>query len=197
MPFATGSRWCSSSPARWSRRSAASPPAPCSSAPRPRCCCSTSCSASASRATRNATERTRRAATSTSTVAGRASDPIGRVLRSRWVTHPTKEGSTMTERTGATAPDGALRDLAEDPSSRKRFLRMMGGAGAASALAIFMAACGGDDDDNSSAGGTATTSTNSGAAMADDLEIVQYALTLEHLETDFYNAVIDAGVIKD
>ena len=33
--------------------------------------------------------------------------------------------------------------------------------------------------------------------MAGDLEIVQYALTLEHLETDFYNAVIDAGVIKD
>ncbi len=30
-----------------------------------------------------------------------------------------------------------------------------------------------------------------------DLAIVQYALTLEHLETDFYNAVIDAGVITD
>ena len=30
-----------------------------------------------------------------------------------------------------------------------------------------------------------------------DLEIVQYALTLEHLETDFYNAVIDSGVVKD
>jgi Ferritin-like domain len=29
-----------------------------------------------------------------------------------------------------------------------------------------------------------------------DLAIVQYALTLEHLETDFYNAVTDAGVIK-
>ena len=41
---------------------------------------------------------------------------------------------------------GALRELAEDPSSRKRFLRMMGGAGAASALAIFVAACGDDDD---------------------------------------------------
>ena len=46
----------------------------------------------------------------------------------------------MTEQTGA------LRELAEDPSSRKRFLSMVGGAGA-SAFAIFLAACGGDDDD--------------------------------------------------
>ena len=99
----------------------------------------------------------------------------------------------MTERTGATAPDGALRELAEDPSSRKRFLRMMGGAGAASAFAIFMAACGGDDDDSSAA---ATTKSEPKAA-AGDLAIVQYALTLEHLEIDFYNAVIDSGVVKD
>ena len=33
--------------------------------------------------------------------------------------------------------------------------------------------------------------------MKGDLEIVQYALTLEHLETDFYNAVIYSGVVKD
>ena len=75
---------------------------------------------------------------------------------------------------------------------------MVGGAGAAGALAIFMAACGGDDDsssNSSSSGGM--SSTNSGAAAKGDLVIVQYALTLEHLETDFYNAVIDAGVIKD
>ena len=94
----------------------------------------------------------------------------------------------------------ALRELADDPGSRKRFLRMMGGAGAASALAIVMAACGGDDDSSSASSGATTTSTsktNSDAAMKNDLAIVQYALTLEHLETDFYNAVIDAGVIKD
>ena len=99
----------------------------------------------------------------------------------------------MTERTGAAAPEGALRELAEDPSSRKRFLRMMGGAGAAGAFAIFMAACGGDDDDSAAT----STPQSKPMAMGGDLAIVQYALTLEHLETDFYNAVIDSGVVKD
>ena len=90
---------------------------------------------------------------------------------------------------------GALHELAEDQGDRKRFLRMMGGAGAASAFAIFVAACGDDDESSGSAGGT--TKTNAENAKQGDLEIVQYALTLEHLETDFYNAVIDAGVITD
>src|SRR3954452_2735653 len=105
------------------------------------------------------------------------------------MTQPAKEAAGPRE-------DSALRELADDPSSRKRFLRMVGGAGAASAFAIFMAACGGDDDSTSSAKG-GSTSTNAGLAAKDDLEIVQYALTLEHLETDFYDAVIEAGIIKD
>jgi rubrerythrin len=92
---------------------------------------------------------------------------------------------------------GALHELADDPGDRKRFLRMMGGAGAASALAIFAAACGGDDDETNSSGSEGMSSTKGESATKGDLEIVQYALTLEHLETDFYNAVIDAGVIKD
>ena len=88
-------------------------------------------------------------------------------------------------------PDAAMSELARDPSSRKRFFKMMGGTGAAAAFSIFLAACGGDDETEKSG------QSKSKKAGGQDLEIVQYALTLEHLETDFYNAVIDAGVIKD
>ena len=91
--------------------------------------------------------------------------------------------------------DSALRELAQDASSRKRFLRMMGGAGAAGAFAVFLAACGGDDADTATAGSTAGS--KAGKNARGDLAIVKYALTLEHIETDFYNAVLDSGVVKN
>jgi rubrerythrin len=105
------------------------------------------------------------------------------------MTHPATEAGQEASRSGA------LRELADDPSSRKRFFKMMGGAGAASAFAIFLAACGDDEEDEPS-GGSAQTQTERQMGGG-DLAIVQYALTLEHLETDFYNAVIDAGAISD
>lgn len=94
--------------------------------------------------------------------------------------------STVSDERGEAARP-AMQELAEDPSSRNRFLRMMGGAGAASAFAIFMAACGGDEEQSSA-------SSTKKPAAGGDLAIVQYALTLEHLETDFYNAVINSDV---
>ena len=59
-------------------------------------------------------------------------------------------------RTNAPDPEraGAMEELARDPSSRKRFLRMVGGAGAASAFAVFLAACNSDDDGGGGAGGS-------------------------------------------
>ena len=87
---------------------------------------------------------------------------------------------------------GALDELTNDPSSRKRFLGMVGGAGAAGALALFMAACG-DDDDDETAGETSKQQRGGGV----DLEIVNYALTLEYLEAAFYAEVIESGVVTD
>jgi rubrerythrin len=96
--------------------------------------------------------------------------------------------------------DTALRELADDPSSRKRFLKLLGSAGAVSTFGVLLAACGGDDDD--SAGSVATTDesasggTSSGGSAAGDLKIVNYALTLEYLEADFYAQVVEAKVLK-
>ncbi len=85
----------------------------------------------------------------------------------------------------------ALEELTQDASSRKRFLSMVGGAGATGALAMFMAACG-DDDEKDSAGTSGEKKKSSGGG---DLEIVNYALTLEYIEADFYAAVIKSGVV--
>jgi rubrerythrin len=90
--------------------------------------------------------------------------------------------------------DSALRELADDPSSRKRFFKMLGGAGAVSAATVFLAACGDDDDQAAAkppAAGEVMDNNNS------DLKVLNYALTLEFLEADFYRRVIASGMVKD
>lgn len=89
--------------------------------------------------------------------------------------------------------DSALRELADDPSSRKRFFKMVGGAGAVSAFGVFLAACGDDKKDKTSS----PSSTSSADDNKGDLAIVNYALTLEYLEAAFYKQVIASGQIKD
>jgi rubrerythrin len=91
--------------------------------------------------------------------------------------------------------DSALRELADDPSSRKRFFKMLGGAGAVGAATVLLAACGDDKKDSGSAPATGTTTPE--ADNAGDLKIVNYALTLEYLEATFYQEVLDSGAIKD
>jgi hypothetical protein len=103
---------------------------------------------------------------------------------------------------------GVVERLARDDVERKRFLKMAGktiGTGAAATgLAAFIAACGSSSSSSSST--TAATTTSSSAASttsaansgfgAGDLGIVNYALTLEYLENQFYDKVIASGLFK-
>ena len=89
--------------------------------------------------------------------------------------------------------DGAVLELARDDVERKKFLRMTGrtiGSGASAAgLAAFVAACGGSSSSKTTAAGT-----KGGSDPGGDLGIVNYALTLEYLEAQFYDKVIASGL---
>ena len=90
----------------------------------------------------------------------------------------------------------ALEELRRDESSRGAFLKMVGGAGAAGALGIFLAACG-DDEEEDKAAETGQDTAAKKDSKKTDAAIVNYALTLEYLEADFYQQVIASGEITD
>jgi hypothetical protein len=89
-------------------------------------------------------------------------------------------------------PAGIVERLVRDDVDRKRFLKMAGGAGAASFSAFVLAACGGSSKSVSTAAATASTSSTT-ASNSGDLAILNYALTLEYLETGFYEKVVGSG----
>ena len=95
--------------------------------------------------------------------------------------------------------EGALGRLVRDPVSRNRFLKMAGGAGAAGAFSAFLAACGGSSSTTTS---TMPTTAQGGASSVPasfgkgDIGIMNYALTLEYLETAFYQDVVSSGLFK-
>jgi rubrerythrin len=72
---------------------------------------------------------------------------------------------------------------------------MAGGAGAASFGAFVLAACG--SSKSSSTTSTAAVATGASvSATKTDIGILNYALTLEYLEREFYKKVIAAGLFK-
>ena len=116
------------------------------------------------------------------------------------------QGVTTTE--GDRPVDGVVERLARDDVERKKFLKLagkrMGGGAAAAGLAAFIAACGSSSSSSSS---SATTSSSSPAAAgastassassgSGDLAIVNYALTLEYLESQFYASVVKSGLFS-
>ncbi len=104
---------------------------------------------------------------------------------------------------------GVVERLARDDVERKRFLKMAGkgvtGGAIATSLAAFIAACGSSSKSSSSttaasssaaSGGSTTSSSTTAAAASADLKIVNYALTLEYLESEFYKKVAASGLFK-
>ena len=108
----------------------------------------------------------------------------------------------MTDPTPTT--DGAVEELARDDVARKRFLKMAGkGDGRrrrGDCAGAFIAACGARRARQQRGASTRRheppRASSTGAAGRDsgDLAIVNYALTLEYLESQFYAKVIASGL---
>jgi hypothetical protein len=102
--------------------------------------------------------------------------------------------SESNEREKAEAPaQSAVARAVKDPVSRRKFMALTGGSAAAAA---FLAACGSDSGTTTTtsakpAGGSETEQFGKG-----DIGILNYALTLEYLETAFYADVVKSGLFK-
>jgi rubrerythrin len=108
--------------------------------------------------------------------------------------------SELDERSPEPGPPArsAIARLAKDPVSRRKFMAV---GGSSTLAAAFLAACGGG-------GSSSTTTTTASKPMNNgkeseteqfgkgDIGILNYALTLEYLETAFYEEVVKSGLFK-
>jgi hypothetical protein len=94
----------------------------------------------------------------------------------------------------------ALVRLAQDPVSRRKFIAAGGGV----SLAAFLTACGSGDSTSTVMNSTNSESKPMNNGMKSETEefgkgdvgILNYALTLEYLETAFYEEVVKSGLFK-
>jgi rubrerythrin len=104
--------------------------------------------------------------------------------------------NTTEEEIKMQAPQSAVSKLAKDPVSRRKFMALTGGS---AAMGAVLAACGSDDDTTTTSATTATaTDTRPPADTfgSGDIGILNYALTLEYLETAFYQDVVKSGLFN-
>jgi rubrerythrin len=101
--------------------------------------------------------------------------------------------SKERESSGAPVAQSAVARAVKDPVSRRKFMALTGGSAAAAA---FLAACGSDSDTTTSSTATAGGDSETEQFGKGDIGILNYALTLEYLETAFYADVVKSGLFK-
>jgi rubrerythrin len=105
----------------------------------------------------------------------------------------------MPELDERSAEHGAVAKLLKDPVSRRKFMAVGGGSTLAAA---FLAACGGGGSSSTTSTETEPEPKNEGMESETaefgkgDIGILNYALTLEYLETAFYEEVVKSGLFK-
>jgi rubrerythrin len=106
---------------------------------------------------------------------------------------PIRSDEPLAEAT-ASQPAGIVERLVRDDVDRKRFLKMAGATGAASFGAFVLAACGSSSSSSTTSGSATAAASTSASSSSGDIAILNYALTLEYLESEFYSKVIAANL---